>query len=270
MFRKIIAAVDGSFHSELASRYAVAIAASCSSELSVLAIDTGEVEQEKLSSAVERICQYAEDRGVKASGIVRKGEAVKTILAAVYAENADLLVAATRKSDYRRFVRSVTQKLMLRAPCSMLAVKPAGITLEGKSMLLPVERRELVTDEQVMLTVGIAKFYSFKVEILHVVERRHWYDLPWERLYTMRHHGEENMMPVAKALAVKGVSVEVRAVVAESSAGAVLKEAAIGKHSLVLLRTGQRNVLKQAIAGNPVEQMLSSILCDVLIWRPKP
>ncbi len=59
MYRKIISAVDGSFHSELASRYAIAIAASCNSELAVLAVDTGEVEQEKLSYSIERICLHA-------------------------------------------------------------------------------------------------------------------------------------------------------------------------------------------------------------------
>ena len=47
---EIISAVDGSFHSELAARHAVAIASSCGCQLVVLAVDTGEVKREELSS----------------------------------------------------------------------------------------------------------------------------------------------------------------------------------------------------------------------------
>jgi nucleotide-binding universal stress UspA family protein len=85
----------------------------------------------------------------------------------------------------------------------------------------------------------------------------------------MRHHGEENMISIANALKELGVDVEVRAVVAESSVNAIPREAAIGKHSLALMGASQRGILKQVVYGNPIEEMLSSILCDVLIWRPK-
>lgn len=268
MYQKIISAVDGSFHSELASRHAIAVASSCGSELVVLAVDTGE--QEDLSSSIKRVCRHARKNGIHAKGMIRKGEVIKTILDVIDSENADLLMGATRHDEHRLFVRSITQKLMLKAPCSMIAVKPAGITIKGNKMLLPVARKEQVTDEAALLVLCLAKFYKQRVEVMHVVERRHWYNLPWEKLYTMRHHGIENMMPVARALAEKGIDVEVRAVVAESSVNAILREAAIGKHSLVLLRASQRGVLKQIVSGNPIEQILSRVPCDVLIWRPGP
>jgi nucleotide-binding universal stress UspA family protein len=270
LYRKIISAVDGSFHSELAARHAVAIAFSSGSELVVLAVDTGEVKREELSFAVERLCRHAKAHGIQVRGIIRKGETVKTILEVINAEHADILVLATRRSEYRLFVQSITQKLMLKASCSVLAVKPAGIAKKGKGMLLPIAHRELATSELLMLASSLAKFYRYRVEILHVVERRHWYNLPWNKLYAMRHHGEENMMPIAEALKEKGIDIEVRAVVAESSINAIPKEAAIGKHSLALLRASRRGIFKKVVSGNPIEQMLSSILCDVLIWKPKP
>lgn len=269
MYRKIISALDGSFHSELAAQHAVAIAASCGSELLVLAVDTGEAGKDKLSSSVEHVCQYARDQGVNARGLVRTGEAVKTILDTVHAEHADLLVTATRHSDYRLFVRSVPQQLMLKAPCSMLAIKPAGMAKKGTGMLLPVAHREIAADERTMLAVCLSKFYHFRVEILHVIERRRWYDLPWDKLYTMRHHGEENMIPIANALKEKGIAGEVRAVIAENCMNAIQKEVAVGKHDLVLLGASKRNIIKQIISGNPIEQALSRIFCDVVIWRPK-
>jgi len=269
LYRKIVSAVDGSFHSELAAHHAIAIASSCDSELVVLAVDTGDVEREKLSYSVERICQHSKDYGVQAEGIIRRGDAVKTILKVVNSERADLLVSATRRSEYRLFVRSITQKIMLKAPCSVMAVKPAGIARRGKSMLLPVASRELVTDELITLTSCLAKFYEHRVEIFHVVELQRWYTLPWKELYTMRHHGEEEMMPVAKVLREQGIDVDVRAVISESSINAIPKEAAIGRHSLALMRASRRGILKQVVYGNPIERMLSSILCDVLIWRPK-
>jgi nucleotide-binding universal stress UspA family protein len=159
LYRKIISAVDGSFHSELAARHAVAIATSCNSELVALAVYTGEVEREELSFSVDRICEHAKKYGVQAKGVVREGELTKTILSTIYREPADLLVAATRQSDYRRFVRSIPQQLMLKAPCSMVAVKPAGIAVKRKKMLLPIEHREIAPEERITLASSLAKFY---------------------------------------------------------------------------------------------------------------
>jgi nucleotide-binding universal stress UspA family protein len=158
---------------------------------------------------------------------------------------------------------------MLKAPCSVLAVKPAGIAKRGKSMLLPVAHKKLATSELIALASTLAKFYGYKIEIFHVVERPRWYNLPQEKLYAMRRRGEEEMMLVAEALRKIDIDADVRAVVAESSINAIPKEAAIGRHSLALMRASRRSILKQVVYGNPIEQMLSSILCDVLIWRPK-
>lgn len=269
MYRKIISAVDGSFHSELATRHAVAIASSLGSQFAVLAVDTGEGERKKLSYAVEHLRQYAGTYGIKAKGIIRKGKVVKTILAVINEEKADLLVLTTRHGEHRLFVSSVTQKLMLKAPCAVLAVKPSGIAKRGRSMLLPLARREHATSELLMLTSSLAKFYSYRVEILHVIEFPRWYDLPWIDIYTMRQQGEENMVPVADALKALGVDADVRVVVAESSINAIPKEAAIGRHSMALMGASRRGILKEVVYGNPIERMLSGILCDVLIWRKK-
>ena len=154
MYRKIISAVDGSFHSELAARHAVAIASSLDSQFVVLAVDTGKVESENLSYAVEHLRQHAGTYGIRAKGIIRKGDVVKTILAVINEEQPDLLVLATRHGEHRLFVSSITQKLMLKAPCAMLAVKPSGIAKKGRSMLLPLARREQATSERFM---GLAK-----------------------------------------------------------------------------------------------------------------
>ena len=269
MYLKILVAVNESFNSELAAHHAVAIAASGNSELVVLAVDAGEVDPEKLSSSVNRIVNHAKKYGVNARGIVRKGELIKTILATVYAEQADLLVTSTRRSDYRLFVKSTSQELMKKASCSVIAVKPAGIAIKGKSLLLPIERRQHVPiEEQIMLTARLAKFYNIRVEILNVIEQRQWYDLSWETLYKIRSHGEESLMPILNAMKEQGIEADVRAVVVEKSKDAILKEVAIGKHSILLIAASRVNILKHVVEGNPVEQILSGSLCDVLVWRP--
>jgi nucleotide-binding universal stress UspA family protein len=268
LFKKLISAVDGSFHSELASDYAIAISSSCKSELVVIAVDNGEVEKEVLSNAVDRVCQHARKDGIHARGVVRKGPTVETILDMVKAESADLLVVATRHSGNRLFVRSISQQLMFKAPCSVIMVKPTGLTRKGKNMLLPIAHREMAVDERIALSGSLAQFYNYKIEILHVVERQRWYDLPWAKLDTIRRHAEENMIPVVKRLIELGVDADVHAVIASSATSAILKEVAIGKHSVVLLGASQRGILKQVVSGNPIEEMLSKLFCDVLVWRP--
>lgn len=269
MYEKILSAVDGSFHSELASRYAVALASFSGSELIVLAVDNGEVERDVLSSAVEHACRHAKNTGIQARSVIREGAIVKTILGVINAEHIDLLVVATRRGEHRLFVRSITQKLMVHSPCSVVAVKPAGVPRKGKNMLLPISHRELHCDERIALAASLARFFNYHVEIFHVVERQQWYNLPREKLHRMRQHAEENMMPVAKKLELLGIETDVRAAIAQSSINVILKEAAIEKHSLVLLGASRRGVLKQVVSGNLIEEMLSRLLCDVLIWRPK-
>ena len=66
-------------------------------------------------------------------GYYQKGGVVKTILGVINEEYADLLVSATRHNEYRLFAQSITQELMLKAPCSVLAVKPTGIARRGKA-----------------------------------------------------------------------------------------------------------------------------------------
>lgn len=270
LYERILSAVDGSFHSELASRYAVALASFYGSELIMLAVDNEEVERELLSSALEHACRHAKNMGIQVRSVIRKGAIVKTILEVINTENIDLLVVATRHGEHRLFVQSVTQKLMVRSPCSVIAIKPTGIPRKGKTMLLPVSHRELSFDERIMLAGGLARFFHYNVEIFHVVERQQWYNLPFEKLHRMRQHAEENLLPVAKGLKELDIETDIKAVIAQSSVNAILKEAAIEKHGLVLLGASRRGVLKQVVSGNFIEEMLSRLLCDVLIWRPKP
>jgi nucleotide-binding universal stress UspA family protein len=269
MFKKIISAIDGSFHSELASRHAVAIASSMSSQIIVLAVDTGKGETESLANAIEHIRQYAEIYGVEIKGIIKKGEVITTIISVINEEKADLLVIATRRDYHRIFVHSVGQKLLFLNPCNILTIKPAGLARREKRLLLPLSKIEYATDELIMLTSSLAKFYSHKVEVFHVIELTHWYDLHQLKIDIIRRRGEEKMTPVADKLKALGVDVELRVVLAENDVNAIPKEVAVGKHAMVLMGASRRNIFKKVVYGNPIERMLSSILCDVLIWRQK-
>ncbi len=120
-----------------------------------------------------------------------------------------------------------------------------------------------------MLTAGLAKFYNISVEILNVIEQRQWYEISWNTLYKIRSHGEESLMPILNAMKEQGIEADVRAVVTEKSNEAILKEVAIGKHSILLIPATRVNIVKHVVKGNPMEQILSGSLCDVLVWRPR-
>ena len=65
------------------------------------------------------------------------------------------------------------------------------------------------------------------------MEHQRWYNLAWKKLYTMRHHGEENIMPIANALKELGVDVDVRVVVAESSLSEKLIDSQVKKKKTI-------------------------------------
>ncbi len=267
MYKKILVAVNDSFNSELAARHAVAIAASSNGELIVLGVDDGGIIPDDLSSAVDRVVNRSKNI-VNARGIIRKGEFFKTTLATVYAEHADLLVIAISRRRGTQFIGSKAGKLMQKASCSVLAVMAKGITIKGTGLLLPIKQDQSVNEEQILLIEGLAKFYNLSVELLKIIEQRRWYNLPWERLYKLRSGGEDSMLPFIKEMKEKGIEADTRAVIAENRTKAIIKEIAIGKHSMVLIKADIINLLKEFVFGNPVDQIISKGLCDVLIWRP--
>jgi nucleotide-binding universal stress UspA family protein len=139
--RRVVCAVDFSDHSRRALTNAVHLARSFDAELTVLTVVESletllPADAEISASAEVAYAQMVQDRfeelkrgldvdGVKVEEVIRHGRPAEEIVQASSAARADLLVMGSsgRSGLARFFMGSVAQKVLRRAPCSVLAVK---------------------------------------------------------------------------------------------------------------------------------------------------
>ncbi|HIE31951.1 MAG TPA: universal stress protein [Methanosarcinales archaeon] len=132
MYRKIMVAVDGSFHAEMAARYAIHLAFACGAELYV--VHVGESAAGRAS--LDRVVWYANSQSVDAHPIVETGEVVNTIVSIVRREDIDLTVASFRHF----FEKTIIRDIMTTLPSSVLAIRVAhpGKMAHLRKILVPV------------------------------------------------------------------------------------------------------------------------------------
>ena len=140
MFRKILAANDGSPGAGAAFRAAVDLARLYGAELHMICVEEiprfaetiGEVEEEKETEAqrflpiIEAAKALAAEKGIAAfKAHLIAGHPVTTIIEFLRADGFDLLVLGFmgHSALYNRIIGSTTDRLVDHAPCAVLVVK---------------------------------------------------------------------------------------------------------------------------------------------------
>jgi nucleotide-binding universal stress UspA family protein len=139
MYRKIVAASDGSEGAARALSVAIRLAKTHGAELHMISVEelpqfpasVDEVVEEKseanhyYAAVVARAKAQAQAQGVRLTTQVMPGHAVKTIVEFVERERADLLVIGYmgHSALYNRVIGSTTDRLVELAPCAVLVVK---------------------------------------------------------------------------------------------------------------------------------------------------
>ncbi|MEA3324115.1 MAG: universal stress protein [Euryarchaeota archaeon] len=263
MYRRILLAVDGSFHAEAAARYAIHLACACGAELFVVHVGESAAGRE----SVDRVVWYADSQGLDVHGIVETGAVVPAIEAIVRREQIDLTVASLRHF----FKKTIINDLMASLPCSLLAIRVAhlGRLTHLKKILVPVIGG-MKSDERAYLTSKLANVFKGTVTALHVrmVSRSGFMGLTHEKKDIARVHARRRVKEFVDTLSSYGVAAEIKTAIVSDATDAIVGEAAAGKYGLIILGASRRDFLKQLIRGNPVERILEKAPCDVVVWRP--
>jgi nucleotide-binding universal stress UspA family protein len=139
MFRKILAANDGSPGAAAALQSAIDLAATCGAELHMISVEeiphlaetVDEVEGEReeagqrFAGVVDRSTKLAAAHGLSFQPHVMPGHPVSTIVEFVRTHDYDLLVVGFmgHSALYNRLIGSTTDRLVDHAPCAVLVVK---------------------------------------------------------------------------------------------------------------------------------------------------
>lgn len=137
MYKRVLAATDGSRYSKAAVNEAIRIAKASKGALIIVSVVdiTEEFETEapelterferRFKAMVERIKKQAKAKGVKAEGVVKIGEPYDVIINAAKEKKADLIVMGShgRRGLSRLLMGSVTERVIGHAKCPVLVVK---------------------------------------------------------------------------------------------------------------------------------------------------
>ena len=289
-FKKILVAVDGSFHAGIAARYAFAFAGTFNAKLFVTAVITKEMdehEEKAIAAAVAKVLDEATDippnrpqdiasnRPIDIEGVLLKGDVIKAIDKFVRDNKIDLVIAATRgpHRDRRFFVRSVSSGLMSRLPCSVIGIKVThpGRSIRPKKVLVPVIGDGYHDQERADIAEALHGTFTSRISVFHVVELA---ALTIKRLDPQKKEqlissAEKRLASFMDELNRRGIEAGRKIVLGRNAREEIISEASHHKYDLIIVGATTRNIVKRVISGNPVEEILRDTPCDVMLLHFK-
>ena len=289
-FKKILVAVDGSFHAGIAARYAFAFAGTFNAKLFVTAVITKEMdehEEKAIAAAVAKVLDEATDippnrpqdiasnRPIDIEGVLLKGDVIKAIDKFVRDNKIDLVIAATRgpHRDRRFFVRSVSSGLMSRLPCSVIGIKVThpGRSIRPKKVLVPVIGDGYHDQERADIAEALHGTFTSRISVFHVVELA---ALTIKRLDPQKKEqlissAEKRLASFMDELNRRGIEAGRKIVLGRNAREEIISEASHHKYDLIIVGATTRNIVKRVVSGNPVEEILRDTPCDVMLLHFK-
>lgn len=275
MYRRILAAVNEYTNSEIAARYAIAIAKACEAKLCLAFVAdrrAGADELRKAESALERLFLEATASGLEAESVVTEGDPLRRLKEKVKEHGIDLSFISTRHEDVgkRFFTRTRARALLVNLPSSVAMVRVVHMKhIHPSHILVPLRGRTSSFEERAYFTAKMAEAFGASVTLFHST-------LPITRFF----HGEirlsaaqrekglpEDIERFSEYLGRQGVDYEKRAEYGGVSRS-ITTEAALRRNDLIIMGGSERGALRSVFSGDPAEEVLRETPCNLIILRP--
>jgi nucleotide-binding universal stress UspA family protein len=275
MYKRILAAVNEFTNSELAARYAIALAKSCEAKLSLVFVAEDGIDRDAFrnaESALGRLFIEAQNQGIEVESITEKGSPLKSISAIVKKAPVDIVFTATRREDVskRFFQRTLARDFMLRLPCSvaMVRVVQMGKTYP-KQILVPLKGRMTRLEERACFVARLAEAFGSSVTLFHLTSPITSFFHGEIQLPPSQREGEipRDIEDFTECLHKYKISHEKKTGYGSVSRSITI-EAAHRRDDLIVMGASERSLLRSIVSGNPVEQVLRETLCNLIILRP--
>jgi nucleotide-binding universal stress UspA family protein len=124
-YRNILAATDGSKHSDAAISEAIAVARRCGAALVIVSVATSDSEASTAHDFVNEAVKLAERENLTTEGMVARGKAYEAIVQVSKEKSADLIVVGShgRTGLMHLLMGSVTEQVICHAQAAVLVVK---------------------------------------------------------------------------------------------------------------------------------------------------
>jgi nucleotide-binding universal stress UspA family protein len=276
MYKRILAAVNEFTNSEIAARYAIALAKSCEAALSLVFVAEDKLDKKvsrQAESAIERLFIEAEGHDVEVKSIIESGNPLKKISDIVNQNNIEIVFTSTRREDVskRFFVRTFARELMIKLPCSVAMVRGVHLgKIYPRNILVPLRGHMTFLEERACFVAKLAQAFNAQVTLFHQ-----------HSPLTSFFHGEIHLKPAEREQYIPKDIEEFTGCLRRYNIGhekrmgygtvskAITIEAAHRRNDLIVMGASERSLFKRITSGNPVEEVLREAPCNLIILRPK-
>ncbi len=276
MYRRILSAVNEFTNSEIAARYAIALAKSSQAKLSLVFVASDRLNRDAFrhaENALERLFMDARDQDIEVESITEKGSPFDKISDIVKKNRIDIVFTATRREDIekRYFTRTLAREFMLKLPCSVAMVRIVRMgRTHPKNILVPLRGQMTRLEERGCFTARLAEFFNASVTLFHLSDP-----------ITSFFHGETRLKPAQRD---EQIPVDIEQfteclyryrIFHEKKTGygtisrSITIEAAHRRNDLIIMGASERSLLRSIISGNPVEEVLRETPSNLIILKPR-
>jgi nucleotide-binding universal stress UspA family protein len=275
MYKRILAAVNEHFNSEMTARYALNLARHLNAKLYLCFVAEKGMAQHYRNAAedaMQRLFNEAIDLNIQAESIVEMGDPVAAIKKIVRHENIGIVFASTGKEDIKKkfYTSSIAQSLSLKLPCSVALVRIVHSgRVHPKRILVPVKARIDHVLERATFVTHMARAFGSKVFVFHTPKpiakvfhgEIHLTPPEWEERISpdishfmeyLEHHEIEHAGRFMPGKTARNITIEAFA----------------KQHDLVIMGASERSLWASLLRGNPVKQVLRETPCDLIILKP--
>lgn len=275
-YKKILSAVNEHLNSEISARYAMNLARACGAKFYLCFVaekGMSRASMDRAGDAMKRLFNAALAMNLQVESITQTGDPVKEIDKIVRQEKIDIVFAATRREDIEKrfYAGTIARSLSLKLPCSVALVRVVHMgKIHPRKILVPLKARIDHIAERAYLTSKIAQGFGSKVFVFHATK-------PMTRFF----HGEIHLTPAQWEKRLPGdisdfighiqkYKIEIEGRFSPgATARSITIEAAAKRHDLIIMGASQRTLLSAVLKGNPVEDVLRTTPCDLIILSPR-
>lgn len=276
MYARVLAAINEHVNSEVAARYAKALARSAGADLVLCSIAEPGMRDEDVEharDAVLRVQHAAREAGVAASVVLERGDPVSMLRDIAHAERVDLVFAATRREDVRRRFyagRTVSRRLLHTLSCGVALARIVHLgRIHPHEVLVPVKEHIDHIPERALFTALMARAFGSVLNLFHAPR-------PFSRFF----HGESHLTPLEwearlpddisrflSHLEKHQVPHEKRLFPGQAGRSIAI-EAAARRRDLIIMGASVRGMFDRLLRGTPMEYVLRETPCNLIIFRP--
>lgn len=267
MYKRIVMIVDSGIEMDFVSSYALLIAKLSSAQFYLVPA----FRDPEVSTNVKAIKIKAEKEGIETEHLSIEDGVVRSVNKLVRDKKMDLIVTPLKgERDGRFFIGTLAQRLMKHAQASVIGVrivKARSITHHRK-LLVPVSNIDYQFKERLFLINLLSKSLDLKVSLFRCTKPRgRAFDK--DEVKAIFKETEEYLSPFKGNLLEGGIQTDVRMRICENATEGILDEAMSGHFDLLFVRALRRNVIKEFLGSNEMEEIIRRTPSNLLLWTSR-